>query len=70
MQVAPFDDAAAAVFDDLKSQRIRVATMDLRIAAIALSNNYTLLTRNFSDFARIPGLQFDDWTVPITNADS
>ena len=35
--VLPFDGGAGAVFDGLRAQRIRVATMDLRIAAIALS---------------------------------
>jgi tRNA(fMet)-specific endonuclease VapC len=35
--VLPFDAVAAAVFDDLQAQRLRVATMDLRIAATALS---------------------------------
>jgi tRNA(fMet)-specific endonuclease VapC len=33
--VLPFDAAAAGVFDGLQARRIRVATMDLRIAAIA-----------------------------------
>jgi tRNA(fMet)-specific endonuclease VapC len=60
--VLPFDVAAAAVFDVLRAQRIRVATMDLRIAAIALSRGLILLTRNVGDFGRVPGLQTEDWT--------
>jgi tRNA(fMet)-specific endonuclease VapC len=60
--VLPFDAAAAATFDTLRAQRIRVATMDLRIASIALSHGLVLLTRNVSDFGRIPGLVTDDWT--------
>jgi len=63
-QVLPFDDAAANVFDDLRKQRVRVATMDLRIASIALSRTMTVLTRNFVDFERVPGLQIEDWTLP------
>jgi len=63
-QVLPFDDAAANVFDDLRKQRVRVATMDLRIASIALSRTMTVLTRNFVDFERVPGLQSEDWTLP------
>jgi tRNA(fMet)-specific endonuclease VapC len=61
--VAPFDAAAAAVFDRLLAQRVRVATMDLRIASIALSRWMVLVTRNVSDFGEIPGLQIEDWTV-------
>jgi tRNA(fMet)-specific endonuclease VapC len=61
--VLPFDAAAAAVFDDLRAQRVRVATMDLRIAAVALSRGLVLLTRNTRDFGRVPVLATEDWTV-------
>jgi len=60
--VLPFDAAAAAVFDSLRGQRIRVATMDLRIAATALSRGLVLVTRNVSDFGRVPGLVTESWT--------
>jgi tRNA(fMet)-specific endonuclease VapC len=63
-QVLRFDDAAADIFDDLRKQRIRIGTMDLRIAAIALSRDMTVLTRNVVDFAVVPGLQVEDWTAP------
>src|SRR5205823_10836007 len=49
-QVLLFDTQAAAVFDNLATQRIRIGTMDLRIASIALSQNLILLTRNSVDF--------------------
>jgi tRNA(fMet)-specific endonuclease VapC len=65
MQVLSFDDAAAIQFESLKKQRVRVGTMDLRIAAITLANDMTLLTRNTVDFERVPGLKFEDWTLPI-----
>src|SRR3954468_7251676 len=35
-QLLPFDPAAASTFDMLRAQRVRVSTMDLRIASIAL----------------------------------
>ena len=61
--VLPFDATAAAIFDDLRAQQVRVATMDLRIAAIALSRGLVLLTRNTRDFGRVPVLATEDWTV-------
>jgi tRNA(fMet)-specific endonuclease VapC len=61
--VLPFDAAAASVFDDLRRQRVRIATMDLRIAAIALSRGLILLTRNVRDFGKVPGLVTEDWTL-------
>ncbi|CBN57040.1 MULTISPECIES: type II toxin-antitoxin system VapC family toxin [Kamptonema] len=61
--VFPFDPVAIAIFEQMRSQRVRVSTMDLRIAAIAISRNLVLLTRNFSDFSKIPGLKIEDWTV-------
>ncbi|MHC5855018.1 type II toxin-antitoxin system VapC family toxin [uncultured Nostoc sp.] len=47
----------------MRSQRVRVSTMDLRIAAIAISRNLVLLTRNVSDFNKVSGLVMEDWTV-------
>jgi tRNA(fMet)-specific endonuclease VapC len=58
-----FDDAAAAIFDELRQQRLRVGSMDLRIGAIALAHNMTVLTRNTVDFERIPNLPVEDWTT-------
>ncbi len=60
--VLPFDAAAATSHDTLVARRLRVATMDLRIAAIALSRGLTLLTRNVGDFGKVAGLQTEDWT--------
>jgi tRNA(fMet)-specific endonuclease VapC len=60
--ILPFDEPASAKFQELRSAKVRIATMDLRIAAIALSRNQTLLTRNTVDFAHVPNLKFEDWT--------
>ncbi len=61
--VIPYDAAAAAEFDRLQSQRVRVPTMDLRIAATALSRGLVLITRNARDFSKAPGLRIEDWTI-------
>lgn len=60
--VLDFDAKAAAVFRGLKDSKIRIGTMDLKIAAIAMSNDALLITRNLSDFAQIPELRVQDWT--------
>ena len=45
----------------LRDQRIRVGTQDLTIASIALAHDATLLARNTVDFAKVPGLRFENW---------
>lgn len=62
-KVLPFDEPSAIRFDELRNQGVRIGTMDLRIASIALSHDLTLLTRNTVDFAKVPGLRIEDWTV-------
>ena len=61
--VIEFDATAAEVFDSLLARRVRVGTMDLRIASIAPSRNMILVTRNVNEFNKIPGLQVEDWTI-------
>ena len=58
-----FDREAYNCYADLIRQRIRIGTQDLRIAAIALSRNAILVTRNRRDFARVPDLRLSDWTI-------
>ena len=63
MNVLSYDERAHAVFLALRSQKIRIGTQDLKIASIALANSATLLTRNIRDFARVPELKYEDWTI-------
>ena len=60
-QVLSYDPAAAGLFDSLRAQRVRIGTFDLRIAAIAMSRDLTLLSRNLADFRQVPGLRVRDW---------
>jgi tRNA(fMet)-specific endonuclease VapC len=59
--VLPFDEEAAAEFHRLRKQRVRVGTMDLKIAAIARSHAALLLSRNLADFERVPHLHVENW---------
>jgi hypothetical protein len=45
---------------DLRSQKLRAVKLDLRIAAIALSQGATIFTRNKHDFEQLPGLKIED----------
>ncbi len=58
-----YDALAAAEFERLRQARVRIGTMDLKIAAITLAVNATLLTRNRADFDRVPGLRHEDWSL-------
>ena len=58
-----FDDRAVAEFKRLKATKIKIGTMDLRIASIVLANAAALISRNRRDFQQVPGLQVEDWTV-------
>ncbi len=64
VQLLDYSVSASAVYQQLIKQRIRVGTMDLRIAAIAIDAGFTLLSCNSVDFERIPGLKVEDWTLP------
>lgn len=63
ISVLDFDRRAAAEFQRLRRARIRIGTMDLKIAAIVLSRDATLLSRNLVDFDRVPELKAEDWAV-------
>jgi tRNA(fMet)-specific endonuclease VapC len=50
-------------FTELRRQKIRIGTRDLRIAATALVHDLTLVTRNHKDFFRVPALRIEDWSA-------
>lgn len=61
LPILPFDEEAAAAFERLRPKHPRAGTMDLKIAAICLAHEATLLTRNVIDFQSIPGLHVENW---------
>lgn len=61
LHIALLDDASASLFLSLKGAKLKVGTMDLKTAAIAKSNNATLLTANKRDFEQVPGLKIENW---------
>lgn len=65
VHILPFDRTAAEAFGSIRAELERAGTPlpepDLRIGAIALTNNLTVVTGNVRHFARIPGLQVENW---------
>ena len=62
LTITEFDKNAAEIYKNLKSQKIRIGSMDLKIAAIAISRNAILVSRNLKDFEEVPDLIVKDWT--------
>ncbi|MHA6768543.1 PIN domain-containing protein [Sphingobium ummariense] len=58
--VLPFDEAAAQAYAQIPFRR---GSFDRLIAAHALSIEVPLVSRNKADFADIPGLVVEDWTL-------
>lgn len=64
IEVLGFDEKSATEYQRLRKERHRLSTMDLKIAAIVLAHDATLLTRNLVDFQKISGLKVEDWSKP------
>ncbi len=65
--ILAFDQHAGRRYGELRAELERagrrVAEPDLRIAAIALTRDATLVTGNVKHFARILGLRVENWLV-------
>lgn len=67
LAILPFDDAAVWAYGDLRADLEQLGTpigaLDTLIAAHALSQHATLVTSNTREFAKVPGLQLDNWAA-------
>ena len=63
--IIPFDSVAAQVYGIIKANLQRKGTpigpLDTLIAAHAKSMELTLVTNNTREFARVDGLELEDW---------
>ena len=68
LTILPFDEAALWAYGDLRADLERrgtpIGSLDTMIAAHALSQQALLVTNNSREFAKVPGLQLDNW-VPV-----
>ncbi len=62
MPLLKFEGQCVEELEYLLSLNLRVGRMDLRLAATARAYDLVFVTRNRSDFERIPDLQIEDWT--------
>jgi len=63
-EIVPFDEPAADQFLELRRQRIRIGTMDLKIASIAQVHDALLVTGNLRDFSLVAELRCENWLQP------
>jgi len=66
LEVLPYDEAASHVYGDIRATLEKAGTpigsMDLLIAAHAVSLGIPLVTNNTREFSRVPSLNIVDWT--------
>lgn len=65
LTILPFDHPAAWAYGDLLADLERrgtpIGSLDTMIAAHALSQQARLITNNTREFAKVPGLQLENW---------
>lgn len=64
-EIVPFDEACAMHYAriraDLERKGQTIGGNDYLIAATALAHGAVLVTNNYDEFKRVPGLSFESW---------
>lgn len=67
LEVVSYDESAAHVYGDIRAALEKAGTpigsMDMLIAAHAVSLGIPLVTNNTREFLRVPSLEIIDWTI-------
>ena len=67
LEVVPYDEAAAHAYGDIRATLEKAGTpigsMDMLIAAHAVSLGIPLVTNSTREFLRVPSVTLIDWTV-------
>jgi tRNA(fMet)-specific endonuclease VapC len=65
IEILPYDDMAAQEYGRIRAtlerQGTPIGSMDMLIAAHALSLNCTLVTNNEREFSHVPSLKIENW---------
>jgi tRNA(fMet)-specific endonuclease VapC len=65
LRVLPLDNASAESAGQIKAHLQQAGTpigpYDLLIAGIAMAHNLIVVSRNVSEFSRVPGLRVENW---------
>ena len=65
LTILPFDlqatERAARLRLQLEAMGEKIGPLDTLIAGTALAHDAILVTHNFNEFSRVPGLQVEDW---------
>ena len=66
LEIMPYGDDAAQHYGELRAflekRGTPIGSLDMLIAAHALSLDCTLVTNNEKEFDRVPNLKIDNWT--------
>lgn len=64
--MVPFDSQVTDTYGRIRAGLEKagkpIGPLDFQIAATAVAHGLTLVTNNTSEFARVPGLNIEDWT--------
>lgn len=67
LELLPYDDEAAQYYGDLRAHLEKkgtpIGSLDMLIAAHALSIDCTLVTNNEKEFIRVPNLKIENWVI-------
>jgi len=67
IEILPYDDNAAQYYGNIRTllekQGTTIGSLDMLIAAHALSVACTLVTNNTKEFSRIPNLKIENWVA-------
>jgi tRNA(fMet)-specific endonuclease VapC len=60
-EIIPFQSPAAEKFKRWRKEKIRIGSQDLKIAAIAVTQQALLLSANLRDFRQVPNIRVENW---------